>query len=299
MIRFGPAGWSYPDWEGIVYPKPRPRGFDPLAYLAGFFDTVEVNSTFYGPAKPDTARAWARRVAHRKDFRFTAKLWRRFTHERKTAWTKAEAKEARAGFDVLMGKGVLGAVLLQFPWSFRRTDGNREWLDDVARTFADLPLVLEVRHESWNVPDLYASLAERGIGFVNVDQPRFHDSIGPSAIATSHVGYVRVHGRNYQDWFRKDAGRDARYDYLYPPNELEPWARRTRELAAEPGTPDVFVVTNNHYRGKAVANALMLNAMVDGGTVPAPPALFEAYRDVLEGYAVPADEANEPGRAAS
>lgn len=296
MIRFGPAGWSYPDWEGIVYPRPKPRGFDPLAYLAGFFATVEVNSTFYRPATPETALSWARRVRHRPDFRFTAKLWRRFTHDRGSAWTAAEAAEARAAFDVLRGEGVLGAVLLQFPWSFRRTEANREWLADVAKTFGDLPLVLEVRHESWNVPELYAGLAARGIGFVNVDQPLFHDSIAPSAVATSAVGYVRVHGRNYHDWFRKDAGRDARYDYLYTADELAPWARRTAALAREPGTPDVFVVTNNHYRGKAVANALMLHAMTEGGTVPAPPSLLDEYRDVLEGYVSPA---TEPGRIAS
>jgi uncharacterized protein YecE (DUF72 family) len=259
-----------------------------------------VNSTFYRPATAEVARTWARRVAHRPDFRFTAKLWRRFTHERGTAWTSAEVAEARAGFDVLQGEGVLGAVLLQFPWSFRRTDANREWLDDVAGTFAAYPLVLEVRHESWNVPALYGHLAERGIGFVNVDQPLFHDSIAPSAVATSRVAYVRVHGRNYHDWFREGAGRDARYDYLYTPDELEPWARRTAQLAEEPGTPDVFVVTNNHYRGKAVANALVLRAQVEGGTVAAPPGVFEAYRGVLEGYAEPAGEVEiVPGRAAS
>ena len=187
----------------------------------------------------------------------------------------------------MLESGKLGAVLLQFPWSFRRTDENREWLADVAKTFGHYPLVLEVRHLSWNTPELYAGLAERGIGFVNIDQPLFHDSIKPSSVSTAPVGYVRVHGRNYKDWFRENAGRDARYDYLYPPGELEPWAQRTREIAAEPPTEDVFVVTNNHYRGKAVANALMLQSMIEGRKVPGPPPLFDEYGDVLEGYAEP------------
>ena len=289
MIRYGPAGFQYKDWAGIVYPSPAPRKFDPLAYLAHYFDTVEINSTFYGPARPKTVESWMRRVGHNPGFRFTAKLYQRFTHQRKTAWTKAEVAEVRAGMGLLHEAGRLGALLLQFPWSFRRTDENREWLADVVGTFRDYPLVLEVRHASWNVPDFYEELAERGIGFVNIDQPLFRNSIKPSAVATSHVGYVRVHGRNYQDWFRKNAGRDARYDYLYPPDELKPWAERTQELAEEPATEDVFVVTNNHYRGKAVANALMLQAMVEGKPRPAPPPLVAEYADALKGYAEPAE----------
>ena len=289
MIRYGPAGFQYKDWEGIVYPAPKPKKFDPLAYLAHYFDTVEINSTFYGPARPKTVDSWLRRVEHNPDFRFTAKLYQRFTHHRKTAWTRAEVADVRAGMDPLHEDGRLGALLLQFPWSFRRTEENREWLADVVKTFREYPLVLEVRHATWNVPAFFEELAERGIGFVNIDQPLFKNSIKPSAVATSHVGYVRVHGRNYKDWFRENAGRDARYDYLYPPDELKPWAERTKELAEEPATEDVFVVTNNHYRGKAVANALMLQSMVEGKKQPAPPSLLAEYGDALKAYATPAE----------
>ncbi len=117
MIRFGPAGFQYKDWEGIVYPLPKPKKFDQLAYIANYFDTVEINSTFYGPARATTVESWVRRVEHNPDFRFTAKLYQRFTHQRKTAWTKADVADVRAGFDPLMASGKLGAVLLQFPWS--------------------------------------------------------------------------------------------------------------------------------------------------------------------------------------
>jgi len=285
MIRYGPAGFQYKDWEGIVYPIPKPKGFDQLAYIAEYFDTCEINSTFYGPARPSTAESWVRRTAHNPDFRFTAKLHQRFTHQRTKAWTTDEVDEVRAGFDPMMEAGKLGAVLLQFPWSFRRTDENREWLADVVGTFARYPLVLEVRHSSWNIPQFFAQLAERGIGFVNIDQPLFSNSIKPTSISTAPVGYVRVHGRNYKDWFRENAGRDARYDYLYPPDEMRPWAERTKEIAAEPPTEDVYVVTNNHFRGKAVANALMLQAMVEGHKVPAPAGVVAEYGEVLADYA--------------
>jgi uncharacterized protein YecE (DUF72 family) len=280
VIRFGPAGWDYPDWKGAFYPKRAPRGFDPLEYLSRWFDTVEVNSTFYRPQRPEVARRWCERVSARRSFRFTAKLWRRLTHERE-AYGSAEVDAARGVLDALLERGRLGAVLVQFPWSFRRDAAALEWLHDLLGALAGLPLVLEVRHASWNVPDTYAELAELGVGFVNVDQPLFHGSMRPSAVATARVGYVRVHGRNYKDWFREKAGRDARYDYLYTADELAPWAQRTKAIAGLPRVEDVYVVTNNHFEGKAVANAAMLRAMVEGHRVAAPPELAARYGEAL------------------
>src|SRR3954471_13267677 len=122
MIHFGTAGWLYKDWEGIVYPNPKKKDFDPLRYLARFFSTIEINSTYYASPRPQTAAKWVERVEDFPDFKFTAKLWKRFTHERKSAWTRPEVKEAKAAYDPLMKAGKLGALLVQFPWSFRRTD---------------------------------------------------------------------------------------------------------------------------------------------------------------------------------
>ena len=276
-LRFGPAGWDYPDWAGKVYPAPKPKGFDPLRYLAGFFGTIEINSTFYRPASAKVARSWVARVDEHPDFRFTAKLYKRFTHERTSAWSREEVDEVRGGLDPMAEAGKLGALLLQFPWSFRNTEENREWLRDLAKAFRDYPRVVEVRHISWNEADFYAELVASRMGIVNLDQPMFRNSLPPSARATSAVGYVRVHGRNYKDWFRKTAGRDERYDYLYSSSELKPWAERTKALAQEPSVTDVYVVNNNHFAGQAVTNALMLEAEVTGERVKVPPALLEAY----------------------
>lgn len=285
MIRFGPAGWSYDDWQAVVYPEPRPKGFDPLAFLARYFDTIEINSSFYRPPRPEYAERWARRVAENPDFRFTAKLWRRFTHEREETWSADEAEAVRAGLDPLADAERLGALLVQFPWSFKAREESLEWLDDVLADFSEYPLVVEVRHASWNDPEFYRWLNERGAGFVNIDQPIFNRSIGPSAQATSRIGYVRLHGRNYEDWFREDAGRDARYDYLYRRGELEPWVQRIRDLAEGGHVEDIYVVTNNHYRGQSAANALMLSAMLTGTPVRAPATLVQAFPEALEGLA--------------
>ena len=285
MIRVGPAGWSYKDWAGLVYTAPRPRGFYPLVYLSAYFDTIEINSTFYRPAARTAAEGWLERVDANERFSFTAKLWQRFTHERGEAFTTADVAAVREAMDPLYGAGRLGALLLQFPWSFKRDDVSRQWLDDVTHAFDMYPLVLEVRHESWNVPPLYAELAERGIGFVNIDQPRFRHSIKPSAAVTARVGYVRLHGRNYDDWFRKDASVEARYDYLYTPEELDPWVERAKEVGA--ATVDTFIVTNNHFHGQAIVNALMLRSRLEGKPVPAPAPVVEAYPEQLRGFVAP------------
>lgn len=291
-VRIGVAGWDYPDWKGVLYPAPKPRNFDPVRYLASYIDLIEINSTFYRPQTREVAQRWVDRVADLDHFRYTAKLSRRFTHERATAWTRAEVKEVKDGMSVLNKAGVLDALLIQFPWSFKNDAQNREWLDDLTHTFEEYPLVVEVRHEGWNDPEFYAWLAERSIGFVNVDQPLFKKSLKPSARRTSHCGYVRVHGRNYMDWFRKGAGRDARYDYLYTPEELEPWVARTDEIARDKTTENVDVVFNNHYKAQAVVNAVQFKALLTDEPATVPPILYESYPDELAPFAFPEDPRN-------
>lgn len=298
MIRVGCAGFSYRDWEGVVYPRPRPRGFDPLAYLAAFFDLVEINTSFYGPPKEAVAEDWIERVSANRDFRFTAKLWRRFTHERDEPFDASDVRDTRAALDLLHAAGRLGAVLVQFPWSFGHDRTNEDWLHAVLDAFQGLPLVVEVRHTSWLEPALLEALFERGVGTANIDQPRFRHSVGPASRATSSVGYVRIHGRNWREWFRAGSTVAERYDYLYSASQLEPWAARALELSASPLVEDVYVVTNNHTAGKAVVNALMLRAQLEGRRVRAPTPLLEAYPESLVGLTVPVDPLRVGGSSA-
>lgn len=288
MIYFGVAGWDYEDWLGPVYPSPKPKGFDPLAYLAEYLDTIEINSTFYRPPAPKSAASWARRVAHNSRFSFTAKLWRRFTHERDEAWGMREVDAVRSGLAPLRDAGRLGCLLVQFPWSFKREAASREWLGDLLATFDDFPLAVEVRHSSWNVPEFYASLAERGVGAVNIDQPLFHHSIKPGAQVTAGIGYVRLHGRNYENWFRADAETHERYDYLYTKDELSGWLDRIHEVAERARA--TYVIANNHFRGQAVVNTAMLRALAGERDTHVPPGLWDAYREPLEsaGLSAPA-----------
>ncbi len=284
ITRVGPAGWSYHDWSGIVYPSHRGGGFHEAAYLADFFDTIEINTSFYQPVRPELAKLWVRKVGHNPRFLFTAKLWHRFTHERQTS---AEDEAAvREGFDALMAEGKLGAVLIQFPWSFKYDPDNRHYLVGLFLRFRSYPLVMEVRHASWNQPEVFALLREWNVGFSNIDQPVIGRSLKPSSTATSPVGYVRLHGRNYDSWFSDDPNRppEERYNYLYSMEELDPWAARIRNVSDQ--TENTFVITNNHYQGKAVANALQLIHLLTGKPVRVPPEMIAHYPE-LEAIATP------------
>jgi uncharacterized protein YecE (DUF72 family) len=287
VIRIGPAGWKYKDWEGVVYPTPAPRGFDALAYIADYFTTVEINSSYYGPPRPETARKWLRSVSHNSNFRFTAKLFHSFTHERKPG--ADDERDFKAGIGPLPEAGRLGAILIQFPWSFKNEAENRDYLWQLQSRFRDFPLVVEVRHVSWITDEVLDAFAELGIGLCNIDQPLFHRSVRPSARATSPVGYVRLHGRNYKNWFSQTANVRERYDYLYSPDELEPWVERIKVIAAD--ASDTYAVTNNHNLGKATVNALELEAFLNGVPVKVPPILLDTYPD-LRAFAKQSEDAH-------
>lgn len=275
QLRIGPAGWSYPDWAGIVYPARKSREFQPAAYLAGFFDTIEINTSFYRPIQPQHARLWAAQVAGHARFRFTAKLWQKFTHD--PAVTREDVRAVRAGFEVLMQAGRLGAVLAQFPFAFHRTKETVVYLQALLKRLPEFPLVVELRHGSWETPETFELLRSHAAGFCNIDQPVIGRSLHPSAQATSPVGYVRLHGRRYDTWFSEDPALPPheRYNYLYQEEELEPWAERTREVMQK--TRETYVITNNHFQGKAVVNALQLIRLLTGKKVEIPESLREHY----------------------
>jgi uncharacterized protein YecE (DUF72 family) len=278
VTRIGPAGFSYKDWWGIVYPAQKPRGFREASYLAKYFDTIEINVSFYRPITPKTATAWLEQVQQNENFRFTAKLWRGFTHDRNA--TAADESEFKQGVTPLLEAGRLGALLLQFPWSFRNTQENREYITRLRDRFSEYPLVLEVRHASWSEPGTLDLLEQLDLGLCNIDQPLFKRSIKPSAVATSSTGYVRLHGRNYQSWFTKNRHAGERYDYLYSVAELDPWLDRVK--AVEHATKDTYVVTNNHFLGKAVVNALEISSILRGQPVPVPPQILRHYPELHE-----------------
>jgi len=272
MIRIGPAGWSYTDWEGVVYP-PHGSRFDALSYLANFFDTVEINSPFYRIPPPTHSKSWVRRVAANRDFKFTTKIFRGFTHDPKEL-KSGDVDAFRAYLDPLANSDRLGAVLLQYPWSFRNSEESRDKLAALFRDFAGYPLALEVRHATFQEEDFVRFLDEHDVSLVNVDQPLFHESVKPADTTTGPVAYVRLHGRNYEKWFAHTESWE-RYNYLYSDEELAPWVERIGRMAQ---SKDTYVITNNHFRGQAIVNAVELKEAL-GQEAKMPPQLLSVYAE--------------------
>jgi uncharacterized protein YecE (DUF72 family) len=249
----GTAGWSYKDWDGIVYPQKKSAGFHALIFLAHYINIIEINSTFYRPPVIQFSLSWIKKVENYPDFLFAVKLHQVFTHKRK-GFTQKDVDNFKFGIEPLRAKERLASILIQFPWSF----------------------AMEVRHSSWDSADFYKLLSEYNVSFCNIDQPIFRNSIKPSAISTNpEFSYVRLHGRNYKNWFKQDAGRDERYNYLYTKEELEDWIGRIKDLGNK--SSKVYIITNNHYQGQALANALQIKNMITGEKLDVPPLLVEQY----------------------
>jgi uncharacterized protein YecE (DUF72 family) len=301
QVRIGTAGWSYRDWDGIFYPSGMQRSRQhPLEYLARFFDTTEINTSFYGPLKPELAKLWCRRVgAVNRNFVFTAKLYRAFTHSPSAVMeptsaatirpTDEDESRTREGLDAIAAEARLGALLIQFPLSFKNTSLNREYLDRLLRQFIEYPRVVEVRHSSWNDAETLAAFSQKNVGFCNIDQPVLGRSLTPTEHVTATIGYVRLHGRNYAQWFDSD-NRNDRYNYLYNEGELTAWKERVESVSERAQT--TYVITNNHFESKAGVNALELKAMISGKRVLAPPTLIQKYPE-LRRVADPAEDFGE------
>lgn len=283
-VRCGPAGWDYPHWRSLVYPRPRPRGFHPLEYLAEYFDLVEINTTFYGAPRPEISRLWVSRVAANPRFQFTAKLNRQFTHDHAL---DPEAVAAFAqGLEPLAEAGRLGCVLMQFPGWFRFTAENRNFLIRLSRAFGRFPLAAEMRHTSWMREEALGVLIDCHVGFCHIDPVPPGPAPPPRVWLTSGIGYVRLHGRNPIPSPPRTglSGRDVTgREYLYTPEELAQWKERIEHLRRF--AESVFVVTANDAGAHAVLNALELQALLAGEAPRAPEGLKRRYPRELAGFA--------------
>ena len=307
-LRIGTSGWNYPSgagtWNGLFYPASRSKRagtatFDELAFYAEHFDTVEVNSTFYGQPRADVTRGWVTRTPAR--FEFSLKLYQKFTHPgmfRAAALKSAPGSEGalldllaqvtqsdiddfRAGVEPLAESGRLGALLAQFPPSFKDTPATRDYLAQLLRAFHGYPIAVELRHSSWSdaVGGTLSMLNAFGAAWVQIDEPKFRFSIRQNFLPNvTSFYYMRLHGRNAAQWWRHAKSED-RYNYLYSADELQEFsdvAAAARDLVKKS-----YLYTNNHFAAKSVVNAVMLKAQlgepIDGEY---PPGLVERYPEL-------------------
>ncbi|MCR4420205.1 MAG: DUF72 domain-containing protein [Clostridia bacterium] len=255
-IRVGTSGYSYRDWVGPFYPASL-RPADMLAHYAREFNFVEVNFSYYRLPSARTLAGMLRKVP--EGFLFTVKAYRGLTHERGPAVAE-EAREFRTGLVPLLESGRLGAVLLQFPYSFHFQSENLSYLDRVRELLAGLPLVVEFRSREWSRNEVWQWLAQHNLGYVCVDGPRLRGLPGGVVQCTAPTAYVRFHGRNAGKWWDHEQAYE-RYDYLYSKEELKEWIPGIASLAREARA--VFVAFNNHYQGQAVTNARMLRRLLE------------------------------------
>jgi uncharacterized protein YecE (DUF72 family) len=269
-IYIGIAGWSYPDWQQIVYTSSK---MDQLEYVSGFVDVIEINSTFYRPPAERNSKSWLTRTAANPEFFFTAKLHRDFTHEGKIE--SETVKQFHTGFEPLLEAGKLKHLLIQFRYDFADYKANREHLSRIVENFSDaFNLAVEVRHKSWQSEDALDFLEQLGVTVCNLDYPTGSKSFDMQLCTVGEHGYFRMHGRNEEKWFSK-AGRDETYDYYYNDAELAQIKGRVGKLAESFKT--LTIIANNHYRGAELANALELKALVSGQKQLVPEGLLRTY----------------------
>ena len=275
MIRVGTSGWSYPSgkgtWNGVFYPagvKGRSRAhgkFDELAFYAEHFDTVEINSSFYRTPTPETAKAWADRTP--RGFEFSLKLFQKFTHPEmfhkatgEDPWElgQKDVDAFRAALDPLASAHKLGALLAQFPPSFKNEADSRGYLEWLLQQFREYSLAVELRHRSWSddPAETLKLLDASSAAWAQIDEPKFRYSIRQNLMPNvKSFYYLRLHGRNAKEWWKHEKSED-RYNYLYSSDELEPIAEAVETASAR--VKKAYLYTNNHFSAKSVANAAVL-----------------------------------------
>jgi uncharacterized protein YecE (DUF72 family) len=276
-IRIGTSGWNYPSgkgtWNGIFYPSAPARrtrktgGFDQLRFYAEHFDTVEINSTFYGVPAPATARGWAERTP--PGFEFSLKLYQKFTHPdmflRTTGedpWSlgQKDVDQFREAIDPLAAAGKLGALLAQFPASFKNEPDTHAYLEWLLERFKDYQVAVELRHRSWSdhPVETLQILDAFGAAWAQIDEPKFRFSIRQDLLPNARTFYyLRLHGRNAGQWWKHEKSED-RYNYLYSADELRPFAAAAKAASKE--VRKAYLYANNHFSAKSVANAAILKA---------------------------------------
>jgi len=288
MLRIGTSGWNYPTgkgtWNGIFYPLPgdRERGFDELRFYSERFNTVEVNSTFYGQPRANAALGWVKRTP--PDFEFAVKLYQKFTHPNLAfdpgPVTQADVDAFKGGIDPLAAAGKLGPVLIQFPSSFQRSQEAVDYLGWLLKTFAGYALAVELRHRSWSdSPGTMALLDEHQAAWVQIDEPKFSSSIRQDLVGgNAGTYYLRLHGRNAKEWWDHAESED-RYNYFYSTEELEPIVEIVRDVRAI--VKKAYLFMNNHFSAQSVANAVTLKKMLDEPITGRLPAEFvERFPDL-------------------
>ena len=226
-----------------------------LDHYAQVFNTVEINSTYY--RIPHPAVFWHLDQKTPKDFDFIVKTNKEITHVRKQ--NREFCNELIESVKPLKNSGKLKGFLAQFPYSFKLSPQNLDYVGQTNEFLGDDPFFVEFRHKSWVNDKVYNFLRQNNIGYVCVDEPQLPNLLPPQDIVTTDTGYVRMHGRNNVTWW--DASKGDRYDYSYTKQEMENWKERLLKMLLE--VKKLYLFFNNCHHGHAASNAIeMSNILV-------------------------------------
>lgn len=281
-IHIGPSGWHQAEWVETVSAGASPREHQ-IDRLLPFVDLLEIEHTAEAPLKPEIARLWMRKASANPRLRWTAVLGHRFTRDRDLS--PGAVAVWKAGFLPMQRAGRLAALVLEFPWAFRFTRENREFLVALRRTFHEFRLAAEFLHESWLTEEALAVLAKYRISFVNVDQPVYFRGMPPAAVLTTSLGMVRLHGRRTPEAFREFNQRSTAAPYLYPIEELEEWRPRLARLAA--AAQECLVVFTNSHAAQSLVNSLQMGEILGRTPLLAPAPLIRRYPAELAAFRAP------------
>lgn len=252
-LRVGTSGYSFEDWRGVFYSPTLDKG-KMLDYYVRRFPTVEINSTYYRIPHPRVFGNMVQKAP--PGFDFMVKVPRSFTHRR----TELENDVAayREAIRPMEEAGLLSGVLAQFPYSFKYSPRALDYVAACRDLVAPNQLYAEFRHDSWVNRTMYVRLKAEGIGYVSVDEPQLPGLLKPNCFATTDIGYIRLHGRNAEQWWD---GGPLRYDYKYSEQELSEWKEKVRKLLAK--SSRVYIFFNNCHQGQAVDNAFSFMASLE------------------------------------
>jgi uncharacterized protein YecE (DUF72 family) len=230
-------------------------------------DSGRADFTRWNFCPRSSTRLWAAKVEANPRFLFTARLHRRFTHDRQL--DAAGIESFATGLRELKRARRLGALVMQFPWSFRFTKENRDYFIALRRAFHEFPLVAEMRHESWMCSEAVGTLIDYHVAFCNLDQPAHIRAMPPTAFLTSPIAYFRLHSKQRSWWwneFKQGAtpASNPLKGYAYSPAELAAWKDRIEQVRGL--AERTFCVFTNDGGGQSVLNSLQLAAMFESAS---------------------------------
>jgi uncharacterized protein YecE (DUF72 family) len=265
-VHIGMGGWDLHPFHDSFYPRRPGNDFRKLGFYSQFFDCVEVNSTFYNTTLSKvSARRWLNDVSSNKNFLFTVKLYRGFTHTYDA--TASDIASVHTLLEPLVEHGKFGGLLIQFPYLFTNRHENRRYVLQLSRIFSRFRLFLEVRHRSWYSPLMYNFFQENRLHLVNVDLPQIRQHVPLTSHSWCGAGYFRMMGRNGASWknpWRLEHDRkhvvSDRYRYNYSAGELDSLRSLIDQVKAI--ADQTFVIFHNDPEANSLVNGFQLKHLL-------------------------------------